>query len=118
MIEIQHDEVFYDYKEVIQNNKYLNNYDYNKAIFLMGSNKIVENGFLILKEDKSLHSPVSVLYYEYYDDIKMVKQHLTRLSEEIQCICGQGYLPFGKTQLPELDDYADGKNTLDFLNTI
>lgn len=111
-------EVFYDYKEVIQNNKYVNNYDYNKAIFLMGSNKIVENGFLILKEDKSLHSPVSVLYYEYYDDIKMVKQHLSRLSEEIQCICGQGHLPFGKTQLPELDDYADGKNTLDFLNTI
>ena len=109
-------EVFYDYKDVALNNKYVNNYDYNKAVFLMGSNVIVENGFLILKEENSsLHSPVSVLYYEYYDQIDALKKHLGTLSEEVQCICGDGYLPFGKTQMPELEDYADGVNTLEFL---
>jgi hypothetical protein len=111
-------EAFYDYKNVIQNNKYVNNYDYNKAIFLMGNNKIIENGFLILKEDSSLHSPVSVLYYEYYEDIDSLNKHLKALNNDIQCISGKGYLPFGLTQLPDLDDYADGVNTLDFLNKI
>ena len=109
-------EVFYEYKDVALNNKYVNNYDYNKAVFLMGSNVIIENGFLILKEENSsLHSPVSVLYYEYYDQMDTLKKHLDSLNEEIQCICGDGYLPFGKTQMPELEDYADGVNTLEFL---
>jgi hypothetical protein len=112
-------EVFYDYKDIILNNKYVNNYDYNKAIFLMGSNEIIENGFLILKEDHiSLHSPVSVLYYQYYDDVSLIHEKIESLNDEIQCVCGDGYLSFGKTQLPELDDYADGVNTLEFLSRI
>lgn len=112
-------EVFYEYNEVNLNNKYANNYDYNKAIFLMGSNVIIENGFIILKEDdSSLHSPVSVLYYEYYDEISSIRNHVDSLSEEIQCVCGEGFLPFGKAQTPEIDDYADGVNTIDFLSKI
>jgi hypothetical protein len=112
-------EVFYDYKDIVLNNKYVNNYDYNKAVFLMGNNVIIENGFLILKEENSfLQSPVSVLYYEYYDDMDCLKKDLDSLSEEIQCICGHGYLPFGKTQMPELEDYADGVNTLEFLSKL
>jgi hypothetical protein len=85
----------------------------------MGSNEIIENGFLILKEDHiSLHSPVSVLYYQYYDDVSLIHEKIESLNDEIQCVCGDGYLSFGKTQLPELDDYADGVNTLEFLSRI
>ena len=53
---------FYPYSDVVNHKKYGNNYDYNKAIFLMGSNDLIENGFLLMKEDKSLLSPVAMLY--------------------------------------------------------
>ena len=108
-------EVFYSFKDVIQNTKYANNYDYNKAIYLMGKHKIIENGFLILKEDTNIHSPVSVLFYEFYDNKDDLNNHLINMRDELQCICGKDYLKFGSAQRPKLTDYADGIDTLDFL---
>ena len=61
---------FYDYKEVINHNKYMNNYEYNKAIFLLQKIEFLDNGFLILKEDTNLFSPIGVLHYEYYIDLE------------------------------------------------
>ena len=87
--------MFYSFKDVIQNTKYANNYDYNKAIYLMGKHKIIENGFLILKEDTNIHSPVSVLFYEFYDNKDDLNNHLINMRDELQCICGKDYLKFG-----------------------
>ena len=53
-------------EEVINHNKYANNYDYNKAVYLMSEQKFVENGFLIIKEDNKLGSPIACLFYEKY----------------------------------------------------
>lgn len=111
-------EVFYDYKDVILNNKYANNYDYYKAIYMMGNQKITENGFVILKEDKSLHSPVGVLNYEYYEDKQLVKSQLENQQDDIQCVVGKGHIPFGNAQFPKLNDYADGVDTMSFLEKI
>ncbi len=111
-------EAFFDYKELLMNNKYVNNYDYNKAIYLMGSNKIIENGFLIMKEDKGIQSPVSVLHYEFYEDVNSVLSEIEEMKDKIQCVVGQDFIPFGKAQSPSLEDYADGVNTLDFLKSI
>ena len=111
-------EVFYEYKDVILNNKYANNYDYYKAIYLMGNQKITENGFLILKEDKGLHSPVGVLNYEFYDDLESVNMELNSLNSDIQCVVKKGGIPFGNAQFPKLNDYADGVDTLAFLEKI
>ena len=60
---------FYKYKNIINHTKYLNNYDYHKSIYLMGNHDLIENGFLLMKEDSSMLSPVSMLFYEYYDNI-------------------------------------------------
>ena len=111
-------EVFFEYQDVVLNNKYANNYDYYRAIYMMGKHNILENGFLILKEDKALHSPVSVLNYEYYERKASVLIELDKLKDDIQCIVGKGYVPFGKAQQPELEDYADGVDTLRFLEAI
>jgi hypothetical protein len=78
----------------------------------------LENGFLILKEDKSLHSPVAVLNYEYYDEKDSLMLQLEELKEDIQCVVGKGFIPFGKAQHPQLEDYADGVDTLGFLENI
>jgi hypothetical protein len=109
----------YNQKCVIEYEKYANNYDYNKAVFLMSLYKILDNGFLTIKEDESYSSPISSVFYEYYESIDSVKNKLQLDSEKIQCIVSNGLIensiPFGKTQQPELWDYADGVDTLEFL---
>ena len=111
-------EAFFPYSHLIEHKKYGNNYDYNKAIFLMGSNKLVENGFLLMKEDKSLLSPVAMLYYEYYDDLITVKQFAEENAKQLQCVVSKKDIPFGNTQKPKLWDYADGMDTVDFLREL
>ena len=85
---------------------------------MMGNTNILENGFLILKEDKALHSPVEVLNYEYYDEKESLALKIYELKEDIQCIVGKDFIPFGKAQQPNLEDYADGVDTLRFLEAI
>jgi len=111
-------EAFFPYSHVVDHKKYGNNYDYNKAIFLMGSNKLVENGFLLMKEDKSLLSPVAMLYYEYYNDIHTVEQFIEENAEQLQCVVSKKDIPFGNTQKPNLWDYADGVDTVEFLREL
>ena len=79
-------EAIYEYKDVIYYEKYSNNYDYNKAVFLMSNFKLLDNEFITLKEDSSYASPISSVFYEYYDDIKVLKSQLKNYAEHIQCI--------------------------------
>lgn len=108
---------FYNWKEIINHHKYANNYDYNKAIFLMNQTKITENGFLLLKEGDELNSPLATLYYKEYENLSEVEDFIENHIEEIQCVVGneKNSIPFGKAQKPSLVDYADGINTLDWL---
>lgn len=109
---------FYSYKEVIDNKKYGNNFDYNKAVYLMGQHEITENGFLIMKQETALKSPVSVLHYELYDDLDLIHSLVADYQEKIQCVVGKGFVPFGKAQCPSLEDYADGIDTMAFLQSL
>lgn len=112
----------YKQHEIIHNQKYANNYDYNKAVYLMSEFDILENGFLMIKEDISYASPIASIFYEYYDDPVDLKIKLHKDSDHIQCIVANNFLEnevkFGQTQHPKLWDYADGINTLSFLSTI
>jgi len=100
---------------VTESKKYMNNYMYHQTLFLMNDDSILDNGFIVFKEDKSLHSPLGVLFIERYSEFHKLEEELTKLKEQIQCIVGKGYLEFGKAQCPRLIDYADGVNTLFFL---
>ncbi len=109
----------YYWNPIINQAKYANNYDYNKAVYLMSLYKLLENGFLILKEDKSFSSPIATLFYENYSDLEGLKAELQEKNEQIQCVVANGFaedeVPFGKSQHPELWDYADNVDTLTFL---
>ena len=112
-------EAMYPWHLIINENKYANNYDYNKAVYLMSEFDMLENGFLMLKEDTSYASPIATLFYEKYNSINELKEKLSIEKEMIQCIVANNVfdneVDFGKTQLPELWDYADGVDTVDFL---
>ena len=112
----------YHQKKIINNAKYANNYDYNKAVYLMSLFNILENGFLMIKEDTSYASPIASVFYEYYENIDDLKVKLYEDKEQIQCIVAKDFIEdeiaFGQTQNPKLWDYADGVNTLNFLTTL
>ncbi len=103
------------YSTIINHNKYANNYDYNKAVFLVNKEKFIDTGYLLLKENKGIASPVSVLYFDLYNSINEVFQEVEDSREKIQCIVNRRNIPFGMAQSPRLWDYADGTDTIDFL---
>ena len=112
-------EAMYHWHPIIEGAKYANNYDYNKAVYLMSEFKMLENGFLMVKEDPSYASPIATLFYERYESIEDLLDILDDDSDKIQCIVSnklsEKHLAFGSTQNPTLDDYADGIDTVDFL---
>lgn len=109
----------YAWNPIINLAKYANNYDYNKAVYLMSEFDLLENGFLMLKEDESYASPIATLFYEYYDSIVKLKEKLNVDKEKIQCIVADQFIidevAFGETQKPKLWNYADDVDTIEFL---
>jgi hypothetical protein len=114
-------EAIFKYQDVIHYEKYANNYDYNKAVFLMSNFKLLDNGFLTIKEDPSYASPISSVFYEFYENIEDLQVRLKADAEQIQCIVSndliENSIPFGQTQNPQLWDYADNVDTITFLLT-
>jgi hypothetical protein len=112
-----------DFKSVADHHKYNNNYDYNKSIFLVNMDKHLDNGFLLLKEDNRMASPLAVVYYEEYVSIQEAEKELLENEDGIQCIISNSNLsmkalPFGQSQRPGLWDYADGVDTMAFLRKL
>ncbi|TXE04811.1 acyl-CoA reductase [Gelidibacter salicanalis] len=112
----------YEWHPIINQHKYANNYDYNKAVYLMSEFNLLENGFLMIKEDSSFGSPIATIFYEYYNDLEDLKQNLITNAEHIQCVVSKGVtensVAFGQTQHPQLWDYADNVDTIAFLTKI
>ncbi len=109
----------FSWKDIIHNHKYINNYDYNKAVYLMDGLPLLDNEFMLLKNDSGFSSPISVVFYEQYETIESLSQSLKTQAENIQCIVSKAgiadEIAFGKAQHPELWEYADGVDTIRFL---
>jgi hypothetical protein len=107
-------ETFKKYNYLADHHKYKNNYDYQLAILILNKQYYMTNSSIILHENSAFFSPISVLHYAFYKNEAEVAASLQG-NEDIQCIAGKRYIPFGQTQQPELSDYADGMDTLQFL---
>lgn len=105
----------YPWSEIIHHHKYANNYDYNKAVWLLNNEQLLDNGFLLLKQEAALAAPTGSLYYEFYEDEAVVRSQLKERAHEVQCIVSQRDIQFGNAQCPMLNDYADGVDTMRFL---
>ncbi|WP_299122808.1 acyl-CoA reductase [uncultured Winogradskyella sp.] len=111
----------YKWHPIINEAKYANNYDYNKAVYLMSEFDMLENGFLMIKQDESYASPIATLFYDYYTTTEDLRKKLNSEADKIQCIVANGFtdneIEFGETQKPQLWDYADNVDTVEFLLT-
>jgi hypothetical protein len=104
---------------LLLNRKYMNNYDYNRTIYMLNSEPLLDNNFLVIRRDVGIASPPGVLYFEEYKTLDDVKLRLRTDRELIQCVVTNlsienSVLP-GNAQKPQPWDYADGVDTLQFL---
>lgn len=112
-----------DHYEVLNHNKYANNYTYHRALFLLNQQEHLDNNFLLLKEDWNVYSPVGCINYAYYETEQELAAHIAKNEAGIQTVVSKGKFSFptteiGQAQKPTLSDYADGVNTLDFCQSI
>ncbi|MCR6640821.1 MAG: acyl-CoA reductase [Sporocytophaga sp.] len=108
------------FEGILNYHKYANNYDYQKSIFLLNKVDHLDNGFLMLKRDEQIVSPISVVYYEEYENLTSLQSKLSSNQEKIQVVLSaNGWysdsVPFGKAQCPTPWDYADNVDTMKFL---
>jgi hypothetical protein len=116
-------DAFQPFQEIVNLNKYGNNYDYQRAIRIVSNKPFLDSGYLVLEKSDDLVSPIAVLYHETYRDQKHLASLLQSKSDKIQCIVSakgwfKGSVPFGEAQTPAVQDYADGVDTLQFLTQL
>jgi hypothetical protein len=104
--------------DIVNHHKYYNNYSYQKSILTVAQQSHLDNGFVLLQGSEKLVSPISVVYYEYYDSDQMLSDRISEANQKLQCIVGNHKLAtvaFGDAQFPALSDYADNVDTMEFL---
>lgn len=116
-------EALYEYKEVMWHDPYKNNFDYNYAVHSLGQETFIANGCILIKEAQTIASRIGVLHYEYYESLEELTPKLIKERESIQCLVAKNTLSiesiesfrFGEAQSPNLMNYADGVDTMEFL---
>ena len=112
---------WHHFEKIIDHHKYANNYDYQKSILLVDQQPFLDTGFVLLRENEKLVSPISVVYYQTYRDTDSLKLILQSHKSKLQCVVGKNEpatVSFGKAQMPEVWDYADGVDTMAFLSNL
>lgn len=102
---------------LFEHHKYKHNYDYQLSLLILNNQYYMSDGSILLVENPSLFTAVSVVHYEFYSDLEALEATL-KDNTDIQAVAGAGYLPFGSLQQPALDQYADGVDTLKFLQKL
>jgi hypothetical protein len=138
-------DAFRKYDRLADLARYKHNYDYQLTLLILNKKKYMANESILLTENDSPFSPISVLHYTYYRPGEAIPA-LAGDNPDIQCIVGQNVassalpgqdspsalghlpsgprnfassvLPFGQAQRPSLTDYADGVDTLQFLRSL
>ena len=87
----------------------------------MNNDVFVDCDFFLMSQSKEINPPISIIYYDYYDDISQVSNFINEKRNQIQCIVTNLQIDnstgFGDAQDPKLDQYADNTDTINFLLT-
>jgi Acyl-CoA reductase (LuxC) len=114
-------ETLHERNDIVLHDKYKNNFDYNFTLLILNKIKYESNGCLLMREAEEIASPISVVYYEFYDDLAILTESLQAKKDEIQLVVAASPVDnlttfnFGEAQKPSLVDYADGVDTMQFL---
>lgn len=121
----------YDIKRLIDSIKkynfstcknYSDNYLFQKTICHLSKKKYYDLGHSILIKSNSFFPPVSVIYFDTYNDISEVENFIENNDSRIQCVVSNLKISkrtifFGQSQLPSLFDFPDGIDVLKFIES-
>jgi hypothetical protein len=123
-------EELHTFNSLVLNNGYKNNFDYHFALMILNKVKYESNGCILMCETNEIASPISVVFYEFYENLESVQANLSENAEKIQLVVAQeavhntletkdlSIFKFGDAQKPNLNDYADGVDTMIFLTEL
>lgn len=102
---------------------YRNSLNQQRAILKLNNIPFIDGNEVLLTESRQLGSAMGVLHYYIYNSMSEVRSFIREHQNQIQCLVGQlaeleQIIPFGEAQYPELWDYADGEDTLLFLQNL
>ncbi|MDZ7738379.1 MAG: acyl-CoA reductase [Bacteroidales bacterium] len=106
------------WSDIIKHRPYANNYLYNKSLFIVNKKAFLDNGYSLLVKNEGFSSPVSVVYYDTFSNREQLADELALHADKIQCIVSENNISFGQTQFPLPHEYADNKDTVEFLNAL
>lgn len=102
--------------------KHHNNYLQNRALLTMEGTEFFDNGVSCLVESNEFPTQISTIAIRRYASIDEVKMWIEKNEDKIQCIVASRKtidhprrVNFGEAQYPTLYDYADGVDTMKFL---
>lgn len=111
----------YDFTELLKNfaqmrtlvadECYMNIYKRNKAILVLEDEKFLDGGFFLIRQTANVHSFIGELGYMEYGSESDVLAFENENWGKIQ----KKYRTFGLAQAPEIDEYADGTDVMDFI---
>jgi hypothetical protein len=108
-----------DFPEQLLANSWWQVQKYQSAIAQVLDRKDFQCAGILINEVSKIGIPnfgeLNVLRYassaQYWEMLAAVK-------DELQCIVGEDFIPFGEAQCPEIDDWADGVDVLRFLTSL
>ena len=112
------------YNKLQNHHKYMNNYEYNKAVLLIDQVHHFDSGYVLLKESYSIFSHIATLTYSFYDSKEELALKFIELENQLQCVVSSVTTPLfksvdiGNAQHPSIDDFADGVDTMKFLTSL
>ena len=113
-------EILSSTREEIENQGYNNSLIQNRAIFTLLKKDFIDTKDVLLLVSDQISSPVGVINYQISASENYTKSWISKNANSIQCVVsvmnnfGSVVLP-GQSQYPELWDYADNIDTLNFL---
>lgn len=105
---------------ILDHHRYQNNYDYNKSLLLVNRVPHFDNGFLLVTPSEQFISPISVLFYQEYQNPEDLNKLIAANQEETHnLVAADGWynksVPFGQAHYPAVWDNTDGVDTIEFL---
>ncbi|MFI3279889.1 MAG: acyl-CoA reductase [Rikenellaceae bacterium] len=100
--------------------KYRNNYLQTRALLTLRELDFVDTGCSVIINSKEFPQSLSTISLFEYDSLEEVEQWIEQHDEQLQCIVSRVIkharcVDFGEAQHPTLFDYADGVDTMKFL---
>jgi len=110
------------YSHIADHHKYHNNYHYQRTIMLVNQVPHLDSGFVLMQQNQNLVSPIGIIYYDFYNKYEEVLKEIELLKDKIQCVVSNENIPgkikFGKAQMPDINDFADNIDTMEFLSNL